>query len=127
MAWACRRQTIAGAVGHNMEKTTKIFLSIPPIIGILYMLTYMYPTEFNWLIPDMTVYYGLTTIINLSILTTVIILIRRLWNFKNTDSSKKSTWTWLMILFNAVTALIYIWKIDDQMTRENKNTVPNKG
>lgn len=110
-----------------MERTHKILLSIPSILGILYMLTFIYPTKFVWLIPDMTAYYALTISINVAVLTTLIILIRRLWNFKSVDRSKKSNWTWLMIIFNSLTILIYIWKIDDQLTTENKNTVPNKG
>lgn len=87
------------------------------------MLTFIYPTMFVWLIPDMTTYYIWTISINVMILTTMTILIRRLWSFKNVDKSKKTKWTWLMILFNSVTTLIYIWKIDDKLTIESRNAV----
>ncbi len=106
-----------------MKKGQKILLSIPPVIGLLYMLTFIFPTKFNWLIPDMLTYYILTISISLSIQFIIAILIWKIWNYKNVEKSEKWNWTLLLLFFNSITILIYVWKIDDQNI--NENTVPN--
>lgn len=80
----------------------------------------MYPEKFTWLLPDMNAYFIWTLIINAAILISMIILIIRLWNFNFVERSKKTTWTWLMLFFNIITILIYIWGIDDKLL-ENDN------
>ena len=49
----------------------------------------------------------------------LVILIRKLWSFKNLEKSKKSDWTWLLILFNSITSLIFIWKRVDEFEELN--------
>jgi hypothetical protein len=87
-------------VRHNMTKATKILLTIPSVLGLSYMLTFWFPTEFHWLVPTMKAYYiQIGTLQALTILQ-LIILIRKLWSFKNLEKSKKTNWTWLLIIFN---------------------------
>lgn len=45
------------AVRQNMKRTTKILLTIPSILGLSYMVTFIFPVEFHWLVPTMKAYY----------------------------------------------------------------------
>ena len=47
----------------------------------------------------------------------LIILIKKLWSFDNIDKSKKQGWTWILILFNSISSLIFIWKKVDEFEK----------
>ena len=103
-----------------MKKSTKILLSLPSVIGILYMFIFIYPTRFEWLIPDLMTYNTAVITINVLILISMLVLLRRIWKFENITTTKKSNWTWWIILFNVVAMHIYIWKMDDQFSEGNR-------
>jgi len=105
-----------------MTKANKILLTIPSILGLSYMLTIWFPTEFHWLVPSMKAYYIQVGTLQALTILQLVILIRKLWSFKNLEKSKKSDWTWLLILFNSITSLIFIWKrVDEFEELNNKN------
>ena len=110
-----------------MTKANKILLSIPSILGLSYILTFWFPTEFHWLVPSMKAYYFQIGILQTLIILQLVILIRKLWSFKNLDKSKKKNWTWLLILYNLLTCLFFIWKQLDEFEELNNIKVPNKG
>jgi|TARA_B110000902_G_scaffold156768_2_gene179801 uncharacterized membrane protein len=86
----------------------------------------MFPQEFMWLIPTMDAYYTQLGILQGLTIIQLIFLIRKLWSFKNLDKSKKSDWTWILILFSSIASLIFIWKRVDEFEEINNKTVPNK-
>jgi hypothetical protein len=108
-----------------MERTTKIVLSIPSILVFSYILISWFPKEFDWLTPSMKAYYTLNGILEAFSIIQMILLIRKLWSFKNIEKSKKSEWTWLLILFNPITSLIFIWKRVDEFEELNNHAIPN--
>jgi hypothetical protein len=110
-----------------MERITKIVLSIPSVLGFGYMFTFWFPQDFHWLVPSMEAYYVQVGTLQALTITQMIILLRKLWSFKNIENSKKSEWTWLLILFNSITSLIFIWKRVDQFEAlNNQVTLKNK-
>lgn len=108
----------------NMTKTRKIWLTIPPILTFSYTFTFWFPTEFHWLVPSMKVYYLQVGTLQALTMAQLIILIRKLWSFKNIDKSKKTDWTWLLLLFTTVTSLIFIWKKADEFEKLNNSEKP---
>jgi len=88
------------------------------------MITFMFPEKFTWLIPDMKIYYILSLTIKALLIIQTVILIVRVWSYKNVSKSIKTNWTWLLILFGIITSLIYIWKKDNELIEIN-NTVHN--
>ena len=110
-----------------MTKANKILLTITSILGLSYMLTFWFPTEFHWLTPSMKAYYiQVATLQSLTILQ-LVILIRKLWSFKNLEKSKKTDWTWLLIIFNSITSLISLWKRVDEFEELNNKKGSNNG
>ncbi len=108
-----------------MSTRTKLLLSKPTIIGLFYMLTFWFPAEFNWLFPTMEIYNIQMLTFQVLIIIQIIVLLRRLWSFKNLDKDKKKKWTWILIIFNGISSPIYIWNKDKEFEEINKNTVPN--
>ena len=102
-----------------MTQANKILLTIPSILGLSYMLTFWFPTEFHWLVPSMKVYYIQVGTLQALTILQLVILIRKLWSFKNLEKSKKMDWTWLLIIFNLITSLIFIWKRVDEFEELN--------
>ncbi len=107
-----------------MTNTYKILLTFPSVIGFSYMFTFLFPTEFHWLVPSMEIYYLQIGIIQLFTIIQIIILIRKLWSFKNIEKSKKTEWTWLLILFTMLTSVIFIWKKVDEFDKLNNSSEP---
>jgi len=103
-----------------MSIISKILLTIPSILALSYMVTYAFPVEFHWLTPTMEVYYIQVGILQGLTLLQLIILIRKLWSFKHVEKSKKSEWTWLLIIFNSISSLIFIWKHVDNLSDLNR-------
>lgn len=110
-----------------MNKTNKILLTIPSVLGLSYILTFLFPTELQWLVTSMKVYYIQIGILQGLTILQIAILIRKVWSFKNLERSRKSNWTWILILFNQIFCLIFIWKTVDEFEALNNNTVPENG
>lgn len=110
-----------------MKRTTKILLTIPSILGLSYMVTFMFPVEFHWLVPTMKAYYIQIGIFQGLTIIQLIILIRKLWSFKKLEKSIKSDWTWILILFNSIASLIFIWKRVDKFEELDNQTVSKNG
>jgi FlaA1/EpsC-like NDP-sugar epimerase len=101
-----------------MNRFTKIILSIPSIFGIFYMVTFWFPTQFRWLI-RVESDYNIQLIRNVLIAIAVLFLLLRVWNLKNVDKKIKWTWFLLLIVFNFISSLIYIWIYDDKLSSSN--------
>ena len=100
-----------------MTKLSKILLSIPPVLGLFFVITFSFPQEFRWLTPTMDVYCAQIIILQSLTIIQLIILIKKVWSFDNIDKSKKKNWTWILILFNSIASLIFIWKKIDEFEK----------
>lgn len=97
-----------------MSLSIKIILSIPSVLGILYLVTFWFPTKFGWLFPTMNAYNVQMIVLNILIILQLIILIRKLYSFKSIEKSTKTNWTLLLIFFGQITTWIFIWwKVDE--------------
>ena len=103
-----------------MKSLTKILLSIPSIIGLVYIWTFINPKSIVWFSKNIVSYEFQSPIVNSLVLFQLGYLIFRLWSYKNIEKELKSEWTFLLIFFNVVTCLIYIWKKDDQFELMNQ-------
>ena len=108
-----------------MTKLTKILLSIPSIFGIVYMLTFVSTDLLKEITNKVVGFEYQALITNGLILIQIGYLIYRLWNYKNVEKKTKTKWTWLLIIFNFISSLIFIWKKDTELEKLNKNTVHN--
>jgi len=108
-----------------MTKPIKILLSIPSIVGIVYMFTFLSVDFFKWITNNVVGFEYQTPIINGLILIQIGYLIYQLWNYKNVEKKTKIEWTWLLVIFNFISSLFFIWKKDAELKKKNKNTVPN--
>ena len=104
-----------------MKKIFKVLLSIPSILVISYMLVFFFPEKSKWLVPNMEAYNFQITILKILTIIQVGILILKLWSFKQLEKSRKRDWTWILILFNSISALIFIWKKVDKFAISNNN------
>ena len=104
-----------------MTNSKKLLLSIPSIIGLLFMIVLFFPKETLWLVPNIRVYN--TFVISILILSIIqlIYLIRKLWS-KNLKKSIKTNWTWLLIIYTSITSLVFIWKKIDEFENSNNQT-----
>ncbi|CAM3990382.1 MULTISPECIES: hypothetical protein [Flavobacterium] len=102
-----------------MTKLTKILLTIPSIIGIVYMLTFLNVDFFKWITNNIIGFEYQGIIVNGIILMQIGYLIYRLWNYKNVERKIKMEWTWLLIIFNFLSSLIFIWKKDTEFKNLN--------
>ncbi len=102
-----------------MTKLTKILLTIPSIIGIVYMLTFLSVDFFKWITNNIIGFEYQGIIVNGIILMQIGYLIYRLWNYKNVERKIKMEWTWLLIIFNFLSSLIFIWKKDTEFKNLN--------
>lgn len=109
-----------------MNISHKILLSIPSIIGLLFMLVFIFPTKFGWLLPNMKSYYIWVISINITVITAAVVLIKRIWTLKKIEKSTKWIWTFNMMFFHALAILIYVWKIDSQIVIKNKRLSQSK-
>lgn len=108
-----------------MTLTVKIILSLPSFLKFFYYITFIFPTAFVWLFPDMFSYNLQIGILHLLTLIQILILIQKLWSFKNIKPSIKKEWTWLLIIFASVSSLYFIWEkmaILDKMNKTKHNT-----
>ena len=85
------------------------------------MLISWFPTELHWLTPSMKAYYIQVGTLQALIILQLVILIKKLWSFKNLEKTRKTEWTWLLILFSSISALIFLWKRVDEFEEINKS------
>jgi len=105
-----------------MSRAQKILLSIPSFLGLFFLIALFIPPLGYAVYPSFDIYKVINKTFQLLVLIQLIILIRRLWRFKNLEKSAKWNWTALLIFFNAITGFIYIWKKDSQFVDMDKNT-----
>lgn len=108
-----------------MTKLTKIILTIPSIIGIVYMVTFLSNDFFKWITNNIVGFEYQGPIVNGLILIQIAYLIYRLWNYKNVEKKIKTEWTCFLVIFNFISSLFFIWKKDSALNEMNKNTVHN--
>jgi len=106
-----------------MTKLTKIIFTIPSLFGIVYVLTFISTDFLKWITNNIVGFEYQALIVNGLILMQIGYLIYRLWNYKNIDKKIKTEWTWLLIIFNFISSLVFIWKKDTEL--EKNNTVHN--
>ena len=106
-----------------MTKLIKMILTIPSLFGIVYMLTFISTDFLKWITNNIVGFEYQALIVNGLILMQIGYLIYRLWNYKNVDKKVKTQWTWLLIIFNFISSLVFIWKKDTEL--EKNNTVHN--
>ena len=94
-------------------------MTIPSIIGIVYMLTFLSVDFFKWITNNIIGFEYQGIIVNGIILMQIGYLIYRLWNYKNVERKIKMEWTWLLIIFNFLSSLIFIWKKDTEFKNLN--------
>ena len=102
-----------------MKTPQKLLLSLPSVLSGFYMTTFMFPTKFGWLFPDMNSYNIQMIVLNLLVILQIVILLKRLWRYKVLPKQDKTNWTWLLIFFSSITCLIYIWKKDSEFEERN--------
>jgi len=90
------------------------------------MLVFWFPVELKSLVPTTNVYYIQLVILQVLVTVQFVIIMRKLWSFRNLEKSKKTEWTVMLLIFNPISSLIFIWRKVDQL-EENNNTVPNSG
>jgi len=106
-----------------MKSPTKILLSIPSIIGLAYMWTFIDPKSIAWISNNIVSFEYQSPTITSLILIQLGYLIYRLWSYKNIGGEKKLEWTFLFIVFNVITCLIYIWQKDGQFELMNQKII----
>lgn len=82
---------------------------------------------FKWISNNVVDYKYQIPIVNGLVFLQIGYLIFRLWAYKNLSKSKKTKWTTLLVIFNVVSGLIFIWKKEKEFGIKNKNTVPQPG
>ncbi len=83
------------------------------------MFTFWFPEKFHWLVPTIKIYYiQLATLYTLTIIQ-LSVLIKTLWSFKAIEKSKKTEWTWFLIIFYFIGPTIFIWYKVDEFKEKN--------
>ncbi len=83
------------------------------------MLTFLNVDFFKWITNNIIGFEYQGIIVNGIILMQIGYLIYRLWNYKNVERKIKMEWTWLLIIFNFLSSLIFIWKKDTEFKNLN--------
>lgn len=102
-----------------MNNSVKILLSIPSIVGAIYMITFWNVDFFKWITNNIVEFNYQAPIVNGLILIQIGYLIYRLWNYKNVETDIKTKWTVFLVFFNLVSSLIFIWKKDYEIQQLN--------
>ncbi len=103
-----------------MTKLTKILLTVPSVIGIFYMITFLSVDFFKWITNNVVGFEYQTPIMYGLFLMQSGYLINRLWNYKNVEKKVKTEWTWLLILGNFISSFYFIWKKNNELIQMNK-------
>jgi len=106
-----------------MSKTAKILLSIPSVIGIAYMISFWYVDFLFWVTDKLVEIKYLVPLINGILLIQIACLLYRLWSFKNLPRKLRVSWTAILVIFNILAGLVYIWIKDREFERLNKSNV----
>ena len=106
-----------------MNYFVKILLSIPSIVGTIYMITFWNIDVFKWITNNIVEFSYQTPIVNGLVLIQIGYLIYRLWNYKNVAKNIKTKWTVFLALFNFVSSLFFIWKKDNELQQLNVNNL----
>ncbi len=117
-----RHKPYAQDVVHNlnMKYSLKILLSLPSIIGLVFLITILIPGLKNWVNQNVTATSKIGIyIIGLGIIQFVLLTIR-VWSFKNISRNKKGEETFYLFSFNYFAALNYIWKTDREFVKMEK-------
>ncbi|PIB27880.1 hypothetical protein [Maribacter sp. 4G9] len=109
-----------------MSNFTKILLTIPSMIGLVYMWTFIYPKSIAWISNNIVAYEFQNPFVTSLILIQLGYLIHRLWSFKNIQKEKKTNWTLLLVIFNVVTSLIFIWKKYSEFEQHDKYSLSSE-
>lgn len=105
-----------------MCRSSKILLSIPSVIVLFYTITFFFPVEFQWVFTSMESYYIQTVTSKILTIIQVIFLVRKVWSYRNIEKQKKKEWTWILILFNSISCLVFLWyKIDEFETLDKSS------
>jgi|TARA_R110000851_G_scaffold316446_1_gene479524 hypothetical protein len=107
-----------------LNRITKIALSIPSIIGSIFLISLFLPDLKKWTERYLEIEIQGIIIITL-VAIQVTILIFRIWSFKNIEKNKKGENTYYLIGLNFISALSYIWKTDDYFIKLNKKNSKN--
>jgi hypothetical protein len=81
---------------------------------------YLFPSELHWVAPTMNIYFLIVGVGYLLSLIQLIILLKLLWSFKKIEPSKKTTWTFVLVLFNSIAAPLFIWIELDRLIKSNE-------
>jgi hypothetical protein len=73
-----------------MKNPLKIILSIPSIIGLAHMWTFIEPKSIVWISNNIVSYEYQGAIVNVLVLSQLAYLIYRLWGYKNIKMGQKS-------------------------------------
>lgn len=92
-----------------MKTSSKILSSIPSVLSLAYAITFVFPERFLWLVPSMRAYYWQVGILNGSLCLVVFLLILQLWKLPQFSKKEKTDWTWILIIFNVYSVLIFVW------------------
>ena len=103
-----------------MNFLVKALLSVPSLFGILYLATFIYPKSVVWMSNNIIEYKYQHPLINILVIIQICYLLYRLWNFKNIPKKIKTDWTFLLIIFNVFSSLIFIWKKDSEFNQLDK-------
>ena len=83
---------------------------MPSLVGLVYMWTYIFPKSIAWVSNNIVAYEFQNPIVTGFILIQLGYLIHKLWSFKNLQKERKINWTILLVVFNVITSLIFIWR-----------------
>lgn len=95
-----------------MHILAKVLLTVPSIIAIIYLYTFISVDFFKWVSNNIIQFEFQALMVYALTIPQIVYLIYRLWNMKGVGRKEKSNWTVLLIIFNSFAALFYIWKKD---------------
>ncbi len=102
-----------------MSTSIKILFTLPALVEVFYILSFAFPLEFNDLYSSWTRYYILMWSRFTIQLLVAIILIRRVWSYKNIERKRKWNWTWFFVFMGNIAVLFYVWGQDGVFLKEN--------
>ncbi len=102
-----------------MKIFIKMVLTVFWFLEILYFFTFLSVDFFKWFNKNIVSFEHQNLIMNLIHLILIVIILIRIWSFKEIEKSKKVNNTLLIIFLSLFYVPIYLWKIDT----ENENTI----
>lgn len=101
----------------KMNGITKAGLTVPFLLGFVYIATYIFP---NFLPSLRELDYPIRDYLQILLGLSMVLLLIRLRRFKNLGNGEKNKWTWLILIYGMISAPIYIWSVDDQLVEKNR-------